>query len=108
MPDEDDDGDDYHAAAEQDYLRLRRAAVEGLARARGDEHAVRAAIAAYLRDGLSVTDVYHSPQALTDYFCVDTPSILDDAGYTPAEADRATELFDEIMPLLFKETRPAD
>ena len=106
MPEEDDD--DYDTAAEADYRRLRRAAVEGMTRARGDEHAIRTAIAAYLRDGLSATDVYHSPQALTDYFCVDTPSILDDAGYTPAEGDRATELFDEIMPAIFTETRRAE
>ena len=91
--------DDYAASLD----RIRTTAVDRMARARGDEPAVRAAIAAYLRDGLAAPDAYHSPAALTDYFCVDTPSILDDAGYSEAEGNRATELFDEIIPALVRE-----
>src|SRR5688572_18911860 len=83
--------------------RIRQAAVERMSRARGDESAIKTAITAYLRDGLTAPDAYHSPAALTDYFCVDTPSILDDAGYTEAEGDRATELFDEIIPDLVRQ-----
>jgi hypothetical protein len=92
----------------QSYRRLRQAAVHDMARARGDEEAIKAAITTYLRDGLSDTQTYHSPAALTDYFCVDSPSILDDAGYTEAEGDQATVLFDQIMPVIFQELNPAD
>ena len=90
------------------YRRLRQEAVERLARARGDEEAIKAAISTYLRDGLSDTDTYHSPAALTDYFCVDTPSILDDTGYSEEEADRTTDLFDDLMPIIFEQIHAAD
>ena len=85
------------------FRELLEAAVQSMARARGDEEAIKAAITAYLCAGLSATDTYHSPAALTDYFCVDTPSILDDAGYSDTEGNRVTELFDDSMPVVFKE-----
>jgi hypothetical protein len=59
---------------------------------------MRAAIVAYLREGLPSDAL----PALTDYLCVDTPSILDDAGFTDAEADRAVEIFDEIAATIAK------
>ncbi len=82
-----------------EYLRLRQRAVDAMRRARGDESDIRAAIATYLRDGLHA----ETPAALTDYFCVDTPSILDDAGYDDAAATEAVAIFDEIAPDIVRE-----
>jgi hypothetical protein len=88
------------------YERLRGRAVEQLRAARGDTEMLRRAIATYLREGYASVDVHFSPAALTDYFCVDTPSILDDAGYSESEADRAVALFDAINAELVKEISP--
>jgi hypothetical protein len=60
--------------------------------ARDDAQKVKHAIAGYLaygeRMGLTRGE-------LVDFFCVDTPNILDLAGYSEAEADTAVVFFDE-------------
>jgi hypothetical protein len=85
------------------HRRLRQRAVERMRRARGDLVGMRRSITAYLREGYSSVDAYFSPGALVDYFCVDCPSILDDAGYDESEADEAVALFDEIHAVVAKE-----
>jgi hypothetical protein len=73
--------------------------VDAMRLARGNETLIRSAITDYLKDGLP-TDV---PEALVDYFCVDTPSILDDAGFADGDAESATALFDEIATEMVRE-----
>ena len=97
-PAQDDDSIDEDA-----HQRLRNSAVEAMRAARGDVVAVRRAITEYLRAGYSSREVYFSPGSLTDYFCVDTPSILDDAGYRGVEADEAVTIFDEVNTVLVRE-----
>jgi hypothetical protein len=80
---------------------LRQRTVDAMRNARANESLVRSAITAYLRDGLPI----ESPEALTDYFCVDTPSILDDAGFDDAEGTEVATIFDEIATLAVREFR---
>jgi hypothetical protein len=80
----------YNIGVEIDELRERT--VDAMRLARGNEAIIRSTITDYLKDGLPI----EVPEALTDYFCVDTPSILDDAGFPDSEAESATALFDEI------------
>jgi hypothetical protein len=75
--------------------------VDAMRDAHGDESLIRLAITAYLQDGLPI----ESPEALTDYFCVDTPSILDDAGFDEAEGTQVTIIFDQIATSAVREFR---
>jgi hypothetical protein len=94
---------DRSAHDEAALLRLRQRAVEAMRSAWGDVAAIRGAITDYLRAGYSTEGTYFSPGALTDFFCVDTPSILDDAGYKGSDADEAVAVFDEINNVLVEE-----
>jgi hypothetical protein len=37
-----------------------------------------------------------SPSELTDFFCLSTPNIVEDSGYTGAVGDAIVALFDEL------------
>ncbi len=60
--------------------------------ARGDAQKVQQAIAAYRANG----EKAGLPRgAITDFFCVDTPSVLEMAGYSDAEIDTAVAFYHE-------------
>jgi hypothetical protein len=72
---------------------LEKRTADDLKRAKGHEHAIRAAIQHYLDTGYGA---YLSPGELVDFFCVSTPSILHLAEYSEEETDAAVKLYDEI------------
>jgi hypothetical protein len=73
-----------------------------LQQAKGDQSAIAIAITTYLETGYNA---HLTSGELTDFFCVDTPNILDKAGYIGEDADLAVELYDEIDPVAFKKFR---
>ena len=81
---------------------FRREAVAMFRQVQGHPERVRAAVETYLRNGYRVGFV---GEQLIDYLGVDTPCILDDAGYSRAEADAAVAIQDELHPLIFREFR---
>ena len=90
--------DDYFAFVEW----LENETAPNLQRAKGDKGAIAAAITNYLETGYTA---HLTSGELLDFFCVDTPSILDKAGYSESDADLAVELYDEIDPGVFKKFR---
>jgi hypothetical protein len=74
-----------------DTLIARTTAMLSVARGHPDE--LRNAIAAYLRTGYSIG---LTAGELIDFFCVDTPNILEEAGFEGAEGDSVATLFDEV------------
>jgi len=65
-----------------------------------DDIATRAAIRAFLEEGCAAG---LTSEELIDFFCVDTPSIIDRAGITPARADEVVALFDQINDQLHRD-----
>ena len=59
----------------------------------GCSDALRNVILSYLREGHRLG---LSPSELTDFFCVSTPNIVEEAGYTDAAGDAVVALFDEL------------
>jgi hypothetical protein len=86
-------GSEESYSAFVEWLRMETAS--SLQQAKGDSRAIVAAITAYLEAG---SNAHLTSGELVDFFCVDTPSILDRAGYSEADADLAVELYDEIAP----------
>lgn len=66
---------------------------ESLKVARGDPERLRAAVDDYLKRGYSAR---LTSGELTDFFCTDSPSILDRAGYGDRETDEAVKVFDDL------------
>lgn len=93
-------GTDEEYAAFVEWLEGETAS--SLQKAKGDNRAIAAAITSYLETGYSA---HVTSGELVDFFCVSTPSILDKAGYSEAEADSAVALYDEIAPSVFKKFR---
>jgi hypothetical protein len=84
-------------------VSFRKVAVVMFRQARSSQEAVRAAVEQYLRNGYREGFV---GEEIIDYLGVDTPSILDDAGYSETEADAAIAVLDELHPSLFREFHP--
>ena len=91
--------EDYQAFVE--WLETETASK--LREANGDQQAIAAAITTYLETGYKA---HLSSGELVDFFCVSSPSILDNAGYSEEESDLAVELYDQIDPAVFKKFRP--
>ena len=68
-------------------------AVASLEGAKRNPSLIRAAIQEYLRQGYNAN---LTSGELTDFFCVDAPSVLDRAGFTDAEAGDATAVFNQL------------
>lgn len=83
-----DDGDRNEAVD-----RLLKDAVAGLREAQGRMELIREAILSYLRGGYAIGLV---PGEVVDFFCVDTPNIVEEAGYADAAGDEVVDLFDEL------------
>jgi hypothetical protein len=90
--------EDYSAFVEW----LESETASSLEQAKGDEPAIATAIRTYLETGYSA---HLTSGELVDFFCVNTPSILDKAGYFEVHADWAVELYDQIDPEVFKKFR---
>jgi hypothetical protein len=71
------------------------ATVEALKSAKGDPPRVRAAVEEYLTRGYAAS---LTSDELTDFFCTDTPGILDRAGFDGVDAEEAVAAFDGINP----------
>ncbi len=69
-----------------------------LQQAKGNEAAIRVAVLDYLEIGYGAS---LTSGELVDFFCVSTPSVMDKAGYSEDEADKAIEIYDEINPKCF-------
>ena len=97
---------DALTGADEDYFAfvewLESETASRLQQAKGDKRAIATAITIYLETGYNA---HLTSGELVDFFCVDTPSILDKAGYLEADADMAVELYDEIEPGIFKKFR---
>ena len=72
---------------------LRARAAIDLRAARGSDDSILNSIISYLREGYRLG---LSEAELTDFFCVSTPNILEQAGYTDTEGDTVAALFDEL------------
>ena|SRR5688572_32176297 len=72
---------------------LKNQTVVSLRAVQGHPDSVRQVIVRYLREGYRLGLV---PSELIDYFCVDTPNIVEAAGYTDASGDAVVDLFDEL------------
>ena len=72
---------------------LQAQATSDLRAAHGREDSVRDAILSYLREGYQLG---LTAGELTDFFCVSTPSIVEEAGYADADGDVVVALFDQI------------
>lgn len=90
-----DDADASYSAF-VDWLENRTAAE--LQQAKGKKSAIRAAIAKYLETGYGA---HLTNGELVDFFCISTPCVLDKAGFTEKEMDRAVKIYDEINPDIF-------
>ncbi len=72
---------------------LQARATANLRAAGGRSDALRDAILSYLQEGYQL-DL--GPSELTDFFCVSTPNIVEEAGYIGAAGDAVVALFDEL------------
>ena len=68
-------------------------AVIWLSEARGDPAKVEAAIARYLEEGDALE---LSPYELRDYFDISSPSLPEQADYSPEEQEAAAEIFTRV------------
>jgi hypothetical protein len=72
---------------------LQARAANNLRAAHGRAEPLRDAILSYLHDGYQLG---LSAAELTDFFCVSTPNIVEDAGCMDAGGDAVVALFDEL------------
>ena len=93
-----DDDPDYYATFVES---LAGRASSALQEAR-DGTAMRSAIHAFLDEGYTAG---LTSEELTDFFCVDTPSVLDRAGMTAARADEVVAMFDQISDQIRRERK---
>jgi len=80
---------DYNKMVEQ----LKQNTANALRNSGYDPDAIKHAIQSYLQEGYSAG---LTGSELIDFFCVDTPSIVDSCGFNEASVDQAVSLFDTI------------
>ena len=83
---------------EQQIHELLDSTVTALRDAAGDMQGIRAAIVTYCRRG---EELCLSPLHLWDYFAISHPGLPDKAGYSAAEVEETTELFEEVTSELW-------
>jgi len=83
--------------SDEDYCKfvewLSNLAAADLRAAKLDPAAQKQALCCYYRRGENAN---LTPNELIDFLCISTPSILDDAGYTDAEATAIMEISDKL------------
>jgi hypothetical protein len=94
----DDDPDHYATFVESLMVRASSAMQNA-----DNDIAMRSAIHAFLEEGYTAG---LTSEELTDFFCVDTPSVVDRAELAWARADEAVAMFDQINDQLLRD-RPA-
>lgn len=82
---------------------LEQETANNLRAAKGDKVALTNAIKQYLETGYKSR---LSAQEMVDFFCVSTPSILDMAGFSEKESEKAIKIYDKLNPKLFSHYYP--